>query len=141
MFNKVYEKIKEYIVNNYKFLISLIVIFCLFTVELPYVIYVPGGIVELNDRIEIEDEYFDYIGVVNLDNDETWRCKHDAKNFLTQLLCDGIHISYTHYWLMEEFYNIIESLINFIDKNDSGEICKNLSGNYEGTRIDVYIYN
>ena len=42
---------------------------------------------------------------------------------------------------MEEFYNIIESLINFIDKNDSGEICKNLSGNYEGTRIDVYIYN
>jgi len=92
-------------------------------------------------EIEIEDEYFDYIGVVNLDNDETWRCKHDAKNFLTQLLCDGIHISYTHYWLMEEFYNIIESLINFIDKNDSGEICKNLSGNYEGTRIDVYIYN
>lgn len=46
-------------------------------------------------EIEIEDEYFDYIGVVNLDNDETWRCKHDAKNFLTQLLCDGIHISYT----------------------------------------------
>ncbi len=80
-------------------------------------------------------------GVVNLDNDETWRCKYDAKNFLTQLLCDGIHISYTHYWLMEDFYNIIESLINFIDKNDSGEICKNLSGNYEGTRIDVYIYN
>ncbi len=65
MFNKVYEKIKEYIVNNYKFLISLIVIFCLFTVELPYVIYVPGGIVELNDRIEIEDEY-DARGTLNM---------------------------------------------------------------------------
>lgn len=57
MFNKLYEKIKEYIVNNYKFLISLIVIIVLFTVELPFVVYIPGGIVELNDRIEVEGGY------------------------------------------------------------------------------------
>lgn len=92
-------------------------------------------------EVEIEDEYFDYLGNAEFDNNEIWRCKHDAKNFLTQLLCDGIHISYTHYWLMEDFYNVVESLINFIDKNNSGEICKNLSGNYERTKINVYIYN
>lgn len=91
-------------------------------------------------EVEIDDEYFDYIGTVNFDNEEIWRCKHDAKNFLTQLLCDGIHISYTHYWLIESFYNIIESLIGFINENDSGEICKSLSGNYEGTMIRVELY-
>lgn len=57
MFNKLYEKCKKYIVENYKFLISLVLIVALFTVELPYVIYVPGGIVELNDRIEVENGY------------------------------------------------------------------------------------
>lgn len=57
MFAKIYEKIKRYIKDNYKFLISLLVIVILFTAELPYVIYTPGGIVELNDRIEIEDGY------------------------------------------------------------------------------------
>lgn len=57
MFNKLYEKCKKYIVENYKFLISLVLIVALFTIELPYVIYVPGGIVELNDRIEVENGY------------------------------------------------------------------------------------
>ncbi|MDE6285172.1 MAG: PDZ domain-containing protein [Bacilli bacterium] len=57
MFSKLYDKAKDYIVNNYKFLISLVVIIVLFTTELPYVVYIPGGIVELNDRIEVEGGY------------------------------------------------------------------------------------
>lgn len=92
-------------------------------------------------EVEIEEEYFDYLGYVEFDNNEIWRCKYNAKNFLTQLLCDGIDVSYTHYYLIRYFYDVIESLIEFINRNDSGEICKSLSGNYEGTRISVEIQN
>ena len=88
-------------------------------------------------EIEIDEEYFDYIGVMDFENEKVLRCKLDAKTFLKQLLCDGIHISYTHYYLIENFYGIIKSLINFIDKNNIGELCKRMYGNYEGTYIRV----
>lgn len=114
-----------------------------------YSLYTDGdySLMDYNDfgctdrEIEIDDEYFDYLGNAEFDNNEIWRCKHDSKNFLTKLLCDGIHVSYTHYYLIKYFYDVIESLIDFINKNDSGEICKSLSGNYEGTRISVEIQN
>lgn len=57
MFNKIYEKIKEFMKENYKSLIVLLIIFLTFTIELPYSIYTPGGAVDLNKRIEIEDSY------------------------------------------------------------------------------------
>ena len=57
MFAKIYEKIKEFIKENYKELIVLLVIVLLFTVELPFKIYTPGGAVNLNDRITVEDGY------------------------------------------------------------------------------------
>lgn len=57
MFNKIYEKIKEFMKDNYKSLIVLFLIFLTFTIELPYSIYTPGGAVNLNDRIEISDSY------------------------------------------------------------------------------------
>lgn len=88
-------------------------------------------------EIEIEDEFFDYVGVMEFENEEAWRCKDDTKIFLKQLICDGIHISYTHHWLMKDFYDSIESLINFINENDTGELCKKLSGNYEGSYLRV----
>lgn len=56
MFNKIYVEIKEFIKENAKSLIALLVIILLFTIELPYSIYTPGGAVNLNDRIEIEKE-------------------------------------------------------------------------------------
>ncbi len=65
MLNKIYEKVKNYIVNNYKFLIALILIVFICTYEFPYVVYTPGGIVKLNDRIKIEDEY-DMDGSLNM---------------------------------------------------------------------------
>ena len=88
-------------------------------------------------EVEMQDNYFDYIGVMNFQNKDVCECKCNAKIFLEELLCDGIHISYTHYWLIKSFYNIIESLINFINENDAGELCKRLSGNYDGTMIMV----
>lgn len=53
MFTKFYEKTKNFIKENFKGIIVLIVIYLLFTIELPYSIYSPGGAVNLNDRIEV----------------------------------------------------------------------------------------
>jgi len=54
MFNKIYVKFKQKLIENWKFIISLIVLFLVFTIELPYVIYTPGGSIVLNDRITID---------------------------------------------------------------------------------------
>ena len=65
MFTKIYEKIKDFILLNYKFLISLVLLIVLFTYELPFVIYTPGGVVPLEKRIEISDKH-DYSGSLNM---------------------------------------------------------------------------
>ncbi len=57
LFTKIYVKIKDFIKENYKSLIALLLIFLLFTIELPYSIYTPGGAVDLNDRIVVADGY------------------------------------------------------------------------------------
>ena len=54
MHNKVYDKVIRFIKENLWFFISLIVIIVLFTVELPYVVEMPGGYISLNDRVKIE---------------------------------------------------------------------------------------
>jgi len=55
--NKIYAKIKDFIVINYKFLLLIIGINLLFLVELPYVIYRPGGTVNLSERISVENGF------------------------------------------------------------------------------------
>ncbi|MCI8575054.1 MAG: PDZ domain-containing protein, partial [Bacilli bacterium] len=57
MFNKYYEKFKGFMRENYKFLLTIIVIVCLFTFELPYVVYTPGGAIDLSDRIEVSEGF------------------------------------------------------------------------------------
>ena len=57
MFNKLYDGIKSFIVENYKFLIIWGIIIFLFFYEFPYVIYTPGGIVNLEERISVDDAY------------------------------------------------------------------------------------
>ena len=54
MLNKIYEKIKQYIKENFWFLVSLIAIVLLFTIDLPYIVEMPGGYISLNDRIKVE---------------------------------------------------------------------------------------
>lgn len=56
MFTKIYEKSKDFIKENYKSLIVLVIIFMIFTIELPYSIYTPGGAVNLNDRVNVENK-------------------------------------------------------------------------------------
>jgi len=57
MLNKVYEKSKQYIKENKLFLTGIFVILFLFFCPTPYMIYTPGGIVSLEDRIEVAGGY------------------------------------------------------------------------------------
>lgn len=57
MITKLYEKTKEFIKKEWKFLLFL-VLFILFTnLRLPYLIEAPGGAIELTDRVEIDGAY------------------------------------------------------------------------------------
>ncbi len=57
MFSKIYDKVKNYIKYNYKFLLSIIIIIFLFYYEFPYVIYRTGGTINLADRVKIDKKY------------------------------------------------------------------------------------
>ena len=56
MIKKAYESIKEYITENYLFLLLLLIIYTVFTYPLPYYIYTNGGTISVNNRIEVENK-------------------------------------------------------------------------------------
>ncbi len=56
MFIKLYEKIKKYIKENYKFLLTIFFLFFFFFYELPFVVYKPGGTIDVNERILMENK-------------------------------------------------------------------------------------
>lgn len=55
MINKTYEKFKTFIKENYKFILLLIIIFLFFNIKLPYYIMTSGGLIDVEDRIDIEN--------------------------------------------------------------------------------------
>lgn len=57
MLIKLYEEIKKIIKENYKFLLLLLITFFICTIEFPYYIEAPGGIIDIQERIEIENAY------------------------------------------------------------------------------------
>lgn len=65
MFNKIYDKVKLFILENIRFLICLTILIFVFTFEFPYVVYTPGGLVNLNERIDVENGY-DKNGSLNM---------------------------------------------------------------------------
>lgn len=56
MITKVYDKIKLYIKQNFKFLLILIIFLIAFTIELPFYIDAPGGLLDVSDRVEIKTD-------------------------------------------------------------------------------------
>ena len=58
-------KIKTFWAENYKFLLAIVLIFALFMIELPYKIYAPGGMVDLSERVSVEEgqEYDGTLGM------------------------------------------------------------------------------
>ena len=57
MFNKLYDKVKEIFLKNYRFLIFLVAIIILFTIKFPYTIDAPGGYINVTKRIKIDNAY------------------------------------------------------------------------------------
>ena len=65
MFAKIYDFLKGFIKECYKELLFFIIVLLLLVIELPYVIYTPGGLIDLNKRIDIKEEY-DSKGSINM---------------------------------------------------------------------------
>lgn len=55
MFNKLYEKTKSLIKENSKFILFLIIILFISIFKLPFYIDSPGGIINVNDKVSIEN--------------------------------------------------------------------------------------
>ena len=58
------KKITQYIKSNKLFLISVVAIVFLFTYQLPYQVYIPGGTINLATRVTVEDGY-SYEGTIS----------------------------------------------------------------------------
>ena len=54
MFTKIYENFKKFIKNNYKEIIVYIIVFVILTFRLPFYIYIGGGIIDLDERIDMK---------------------------------------------------------------------------------------
>ena len=57
MFVKIYDKVINYIKKEYKFLLLLFLILFLGLFQLPYNIYMGGGLIDIENRIKIENSY------------------------------------------------------------------------------------
>ena len=57
MFNKLYEKIKEIFFKNKIFFITFFATLILFKIKLPYTIDMPGGYINVSNRITLENAY------------------------------------------------------------------------------------
>lgn len=57
MFTKVYDKVKQFLSNEWKFFLLVVVISFITMFEFPYYIDTPGGLLDVSDRIEIKDSY------------------------------------------------------------------------------------
>ena len=65
MFNKIYLKVKEFMKENYKFLLLMLAIYIVFTFPLPYYIYAGGGTINIDNRIDVEESNEESEGSLN----------------------------------------------------------------------------
>ena len=56
MFNKAYVKTKKFIIENHNFLLFLILLFIVLNIKLPYIVERPGGLINLNNQIKINNK-------------------------------------------------------------------------------------
>lgn len=54
---KVFKGILSFLRENLSFLVFLIVLYAIFNIQLPFVIYAPGGAINLSDRVEGDNTY------------------------------------------------------------------------------------
>ena len=56
MFNKLYDKVKEFFLENFRFICLLFILTIIFSIRLPFVIDIPGGYINVTERIKLEDK-------------------------------------------------------------------------------------
>lgn len=56
MFSKLYEKFKNFLRNNFLYLVILLSTYLILTFPVPYVVEAPGGIMNLADKIDVETD-------------------------------------------------------------------------------------
>ena len=60
------EKIKKTIKENYKGILILVIIYLLFNIKIGVSIYTPGGLINLDNRIESNDKIYETKGSINM---------------------------------------------------------------------------
>jgi len=61
-----YEKLKKFIKENYKGLLILLIVYLICNFPLDFSIYSPGGLINLNNRIESKDKIYESKGSINM---------------------------------------------------------------------------
>lgn len=89
--------------------------------------------------VDVGGRNVDYFGEVVFESEIPSTCRINAKEFLSRMLCDGIQISHTHYWLVKSFYDVVNELVEFVEQSEPGVVKRELSGNQDGTAILVAI--
>ncbi len=108
MFTKLYETVLNYIKKQYKFLITLLIIFLLFTIKLPYYIDIPGGIINIADRIKIDDKN-------NLEGTLNLAYVSELKATIPTYIIGTINKDWEIIKKQDILYDYTEDEMNFID--------------------------
>ena len=86
-----------------------------------------------------DEEYSDtYKGIRIFENKNKLSCMIEARDYLEKMLCD-MRVLSGHYYILKYLYDIFDPLICFVCACEPGVLCKELHGNYEGTRISIDI--
>ena len=118
MLNKLYETLKEYIKKEYKFLILLITLLLLATIRLPFYIDMPGGIINISERIEI-DEKKELNGTLN------FSYVSEMRSTIPTYLIARINKNWDILKKEEVLYDYTEDEMSFIDKLSLKEAVSN----------------
>ena len=118
MLNKLYETLKEYIKKEYKFLILLITLLLLATIRLPFYIDMPGGIINISERIEI-DEKKELNGTLN------FSYVSEMRSTIPTYLIAKINKNWDILKKEEVLYDYTEDEMSFIDKLSLKEAVSN----------------
>ncbi|MEG0825979.1 MAG: S16 family serine protease [Bacilli bacterium] len=98
MLNKIYVKIKTFLKENFIYIIFLILITCILNINLPYYINAPGKLINVQNKVKIENAY-PKEGTFNM----TYVMEYDAK-IITMLIA-----RFNRNWKIEKKSDIITS--------------------------------
>ena len=66
MFNNIYDKLKEFMKDYFGMILFIVLFFFLTFYDLPYDVNMPGGLISLNDRIEVDGKKIETKGTFNM---------------------------------------------------------------------------